>query len=362
MTADTSYRRLKDYCYFSSLSDSALESISKKLETVQFPAGAKIITEGEDADAFYLVSSGNVEVSRMTQTGEMEVLSAKSKGDGFGEMALLTCSPRIATVTAKTDVTLLKLLKTDFEEIVRVDTEFSDAVREKVHDYEQFNQLKSLSPFTHLESEKITLLFEKMKEQTYPPGENIINQGEKGDVYHIIKSGRVSVHKQMMKDEPEKVAVLGSGEAFGEEALITDSPRNATVTTEEETTVWTLSKPDFDEIMKSFFLDEVSSDDALNDREKVPFLDVRMQMEYDEEHIPDSINIPLDELRKRYSELDKNKEYYVYCLMGARSSSATFLLQTQGFRAKSIEGGILNWPGPVVEGEVGGVSDPFMPK
>jgi CRP-like cAMP-binding protein len=358
---ESTYKNLKSYCYFSSLSDNALEAVSKKLRTVTFPAGTRIINEGETADAFYLVSSGDVEVTKKARNGEMVTLSVKSKGEGFGEMALLTCSPRIATVTAKTDVSLLKLLKTDFEEIVRADTTFSEMLKEKVHDYDQYNAIKTLAPFTHLEPVKIPLLFEKLKVKKYPSGQNIIVQGEEGDIYYIIKSGRVAVMKKMLKDEPEKVAELTSGEAFGEEALITNSPRNATVQTLEETTVWSLSKPDFDEIMKSSFLEEVPADEAMKNQGDSTFLDVRMQMEFDEEHIPDAVNIPLDELRKRYSDLDRGKDYYVYCLVGARSASATFLLQSQGFRAKSIEGGILNWPGPVKEG-FDGVHEPFMPK
>jgi CRP-like cAMP-binding protein len=362
MTSEVSYKDLKKYCYFSNLSHNALEILSKKLQIVEHPAGTHIIREGEPADAFYMVKKGEVEVSKKTQTGKSTILSVKGDGEGFGEMALLTCSPRIASVAAKTDVILLKLLKSDFEDIVSMDTTFSQVVESKVHDYVQFNKIKTLDPFTHISEEKIPLLFEKLEERTYSPGENIVTQGDVGDRYFIIKSGRVAVLKKMLGDKPEQIAILTSGEAFGEEALITNSPRNATVQTLDETRVWTISKNDFDEIMKSTFLDEVSAQDVLNTNKENKYLDVRMKMEFDEEHIPDAVNIPLDELRNRYPELDRSKEYYVYCLIGARSASASFLLQSQGIKAKSIKGGILNWPGPVVESEhTDGVHASFKP-
>ncbi|HDO25616.1 MAG TPA: CoA-disulfide reductase, partial [Nitrospirae bacterium] len=65
-------------------------------------------------------------------------------------------------------------------------------------------------------------------------------------------------------------------------------------------------------------------------------ISIQLDIEFEEEHIPGAVNIPLDELRQRYGELRQDKEYFVYCLGGARSTSAAFLLNNQGFRARSI--------------------------
>jgi rhodanese-related sulfurtransferase len=176
-----------------------------------------------------------------------------------------------------------------------------------------------------------------------------------------MKSGKVGVLKKMLTDEPEHVATLEEGHGFGEEALIDNSIRNATVKAIDKTVVWTLAKSDFDSIMKSSFLEEITPEDILsNTKGQINYIDVRMKMEFDEEHIPEAINIPLDEFRHRYSELDTSKEYYVYCLMGARSATAAFLMNSQGLKAKSIKGGILEWPGAVEEGSEG-LHIPFKP-
>ena len=127
MTA-SSRTGLRKYCYFSSLSDSALEAISQKLAKAEFAAGTMIISEGAPSDAFYLLCNGEVEVLKKTKWGQPAKLSVMSRGDGFGEMALLTCSPRCCSVKAKTDVTLLRLDKAVFEEIVRNDSAFAEPV------------------------------------------------------------------------------------------------------------------------------------------------------------------------------------------------------------------------------------------
>jgi CRP-like cAMP-binding protein len=353
------YKDLKKYCYFSYLSDAALQAISNSLHPVEFPAGTEIIKEDAPANAFYLVKEGEVEVFKKTKWGQKAKLSVAGNNEGFGEMALLTCSPRCCSVTAKTDVKLLALLKADFEEIIRLDSAFPLLAEKRIQSYSLYNRIKTLQPFALLEPEKMAAVMAKLGERKYSAGENIIIQGEKGDVYYIIKSGRVAVYKKILGDEQEQVAVLHEGQGFGEEALITGTPRSATVQAAEDTIVWTLSHDEFERIMKSSFLDEISAEEVLK-KENPAYLDVRMQMEVNEERIPNAVHIPLDELRQRYSELDPSKEYFVYCLLGARSAIAAFLLKSQGFKAKSIKGGLLNWKGPV-EGESEGVHAAFTP-
>jgi rhodanese-related sulfurtransferase len=79
-------------------------------------------------------------------------------------------------------------------------------------------------------------------------------------------------------------------------------------------------------------------------------LDVRQPDEYFEAHIEGARLIPLDQLDQRVQELDPNQEIIVYCRSGYRSNQAARLLLIQGFtRVKSMKGGILAWPYPVVK-------------
>jgi rhodanese-related sulfurtransferase len=72
-------------------------------------------------------------------------------------------------------------------------------------------------------------------------------------------------------------------------------------------------------------------------------LDVRTAAEFDSGSIPGAINIPLDELRGRCSELSKEQPVVVYCQVGQRGHTATVYLRERGFDAVNLDGGWRTW-------------------
>jgi CRP-like cAMP-binding protein len=347
---------LRKYAYFSSLSDNAIETIAEKLSTVNFPAGAEIVKEGEVGGSFYFVKQGCLEVTKKTPTGQEAKISVLNSGEGFGEMALLTCSVRSSSVHAITDVTLYALSKSDFENIVLLESAFKNELLKDVDDHMQYNRIKTLQPFKLLEPEKMYAVMQKMTEKTYKPGENIIVQGEKGDNYYIIKSGRVAVLKKKKVGEgSEQVAELCDGEAFGEEALIRDDPRNATCQAMEETTVIVLNKKDFNQIVKAAFLDNIFPEEIPLETylDEYMIIDARIPAEYEEEHIWGAVNIPVEILRQKCAEFDRTKKYITYCLNDSRGMVAAFLLKNRGFNAQCLRGGVSGWLGKVETGSDG---------
>lgn len=344
---------LKKYRFFSGLSDSSLEVLSHKIRTVNFPAGTEIIREGTLGDSFYFVKEGQLEVTKKTKSGQTAALSVVGSGQAFGEMALLTCSVRSSSVRAVTDVVLYELSKSDFEDIVIEEAEFRHMLFNKVKDHRQYNKIKTLQPFELLTPDKMYLLMEKLVEKKYPAGSDVIVQGDKGDVYYIIKSGRVSVLKKKKGEtEYKEIAVLGEGDGFGEEALIRDDPRNATCRTLQETTVLVLDKRDFNQILRSSFVEnifpeEISTETYLDD---YVIIDARIPAEYAEEHIQGAVNIPVEILRTQCTDFDRTKKYVTYCLNDSRGMVGAFLLKSRGFDAKCLRGGVSAWEGPVSTG------------
>jgi hypothetical protein len=105
---------------FRPLAPAMLDRIAHKLEPATVPAGEVIVAEGGVSDRFYVIESGEVDV-----TQDDRHLRTESVGDVFGEIGLLRDVPRTATVTAETDTVLLTLSREDFLELVSSD----DAVR-----------------------------------------------------------------------------------------------------------------------------------------------------------------------------------------------------------------------------------------
>jgi putative ABC transport system ATP-binding protein len=103
----------------------------------------------------------------------------------------------------------------------------------------QSSVFKGLTPATLAE------VAEKMRRARFPAGTAIVRQGEAGDKFYLIRSGSVDVIVGLGTAEEHRVATLKEGEFFGERALITGEPRNATVAAREEVEAYALGKEDF---------------------------------------------------------------------------------------------------------------------
>ena len=100
---------LRSVPLFAPLSPPTLESLARSLEPVAVAAGADVIREGDHGDRFYVIADGELEVK---QNGL--VIARRTRGDGFGEIALMHDVPRTATVTARTQSQLYSLPRGDF--------------------------------------------------------------------------------------------------------------------------------------------------------------------------------------------------------------------------------------------------------
>ena len=138
-----------------------------------------------------------------------------------------------------------------------------------------------------------------------------------------------------------QLAELKEGNAFGEEALVADTVRNATVIMETDGMLLRLSKQDFNQLLRAPLLQKVTGDEAERRvAAGATWIDVRFPAEYRSDGFPGAINIPLDDIRQASAALDTAKEYIVYCQTGRRSSAAAFLLSQRGFNAVLLDGGM----------------------
>jgi CRP-like cAMP-binding protein len=117
-TVDARLRVLTDLGILAGLPPARLEAAERRAVVVPMAPGQTIIRQGARADRFYVVQDGEVEVTQERPDGGVAVLRRLGAGEGFGEIGLLTGSPRTATVTAITPGTLVALDGEAFLELV----------------------------------------------------------------------------------------------------------------------------------------------------------------------------------------------------------------------------------------------------
>jgi rhodanese-related sulfurtransferase len=194
--------------------------------------------------------------------------------------------------------------------------------------------------FSQLPPAHIDELLGRFERVAFKKGAVVIREGAEGDFYFVIETGRCKVER-MVGGVSMLLAELKSGDAFGEEALVSEVKRNATVTMKSDGTLLKLSKKDFVELLREPLLQRISAEDA---RAKAAggaqWIDVRYPSEYQYDKLPGAINIPLSDIRNAFGALDKGKEYVLYCQSERRSAAAAFLMAQRGYRAYVLAGGL----------------------
>jgi len=194
--------------------------------------------------------------------------------------------------------------------------------------------------FAQLPAAHIDELLRRFDRLTTAAGETVIREGDKGDYYYVVESGRFSVER-LVGGAKVLLAELKSGDAFGEEALVSEATRNATVTSLGAGELLRLARTHFDELLREPLLRRVAFPDAAEKvRRGALWLDVRYPSEYQYDKLPGAINVPLAEVRNMFGVLDRSREYVAYCQSGRRSAAAAFLFAQRGFRVWLLDGGL----------------------
>lgn len=169
-------------------------------------------------------------------------------------------------------------------------------------------------------------------------GDVIVRRGSAGDALYVVLRGMACVQTEAQSVYQGREIYLMPGDYFGEEALVADTPRNATVVMESDGAVARLDRAAFEQLIRPHVISE--ADDALMERSltadsdnKLVVIDVRFPIEFRLDGLPHSVNIPIPLLRARLHLLDKQRVHLITHHGGRRSELATFLLRQAGFSA-----------------------------
>jgi len=320
-----------------------LHALCKKTSVRELGQGRLLFKEGDEDDRAYYLISGKIEIRNAS--GASDTIEA---GDPAGKNALSPHIPRLRTAVALTDIEYLSIDSNLLDVMLTWDQtgsyEVSDLDSTIIESSEQdwMTALLRTKAFHKVPASNIQAIFTRMQQVQYKAGEEIIKQGEDGDYFYAIIGGKCTVVRETpLNNQGIRLAELGVGDTFGEEALISESKRNATVTMTKDGSVMRLSKDDFQSLLKEPMLEWVDYSAA---KAKVAsgaqWLDVRLPSEFESYHEADALNIPLYFIRLKLSQLDKDKLYVVCCDTSRRSSAAAFILNERGFKTLVLTGGL----------------------
>ncbi|MCD4658015.1 MAG: cyclic nucleotide-binding domain-containing protein, partial [Planctomycetes bacterium] len=253
---------LKQIPVFADFADDEILALINKFAEENYPADSEVIKIGELCSRFYIILKGRVQVQQeeshelthdkvLGKHAESNMINIAflRRGDFFGEQSLLANSPNSSTIVTIEPTTLLSLDKSDFELFA---TQFR-MVQQKLNvAFEFVELLEEMEVFRELSSQRVREISVRMIPRSYAKGDVIINEGEEGDAFYVIKKGIVDVFKQFDTDDEQILSEMKRGEYFGEIAMLKKSKRTATVVAKTKVELLRLDKVDFDELLGEY--------------------------------------------------------------------------------------------------------------
>lgn len=340
---------IKNLIPISSLNYENQAEIIKSVEAQQLTQGKVLFKLGQvDKKTVYLLKG---ELELRDADGKVSVITAGTHEAnypvGHNQPRRCTAVARIDSIFIAVDNDLMDVLLTWDQTTSYVVTEIDEQELGEASDTDWMTKILRSEIFMRIPPANIQKMFMRMEQLPVLAGEIIVKQGDQGDYYYILQKGECEVlRKSSDSDKAIRLAVLCPGDGFGEEALISDSVRNATVRMTQSGSLMRLSQDDFNELLKEPVLEQMDYHQAIDlvNSDEAIWLDVRLENEYSLSCLKNSINIPLYLLRLRAAKLDPAHKYIIYCDSGSRSATAAYLLSERGFDIAVLSGGYLSIP------------------
>ena len=333
---------LKRFSPLDGLKRDNLVALAKKVQIRELSPQQILFKEGDTEKMTVYVISGSLELLEGGQTASVVEGGTESARNPVSPMF-----PRKFTARAYDRVQFLSIDSDLLDVMLTWDQTGSYEVselQEKAEDGgdDWMTMLLQAKAFHKIPPANIQAIFMRMQQINYKAGDVVVKQGSEGDYFYVLTRGKCLVTRETpLNKDGIKLAELVVGDTFGEEALISDAKRNATVTMQTDGAVMRLGKDDFKRLLNEPMLDWVSPEQA----EQIvgsggKWLDVRLPSEFENHHKDGAINIPLYFIRLKINTLDKGTKYVVCCDTGRRSSAGAYILSERGFQAYVLEGGI----------------------
>jgi CRP-like cAMP-binding protein/Zn-dependent protease len=236
---------IDDLPAFDDLPEDVLSDLAGRVHLRILRAGEPVFRQGDQPDAFYVVRTGTVQIEdEDPETGDTRVLRTMARGESFGEMGLLGGHRRQATVRAVDEVELFSIDKGTFDRLLAEDMRAPDFG----HTMQALAELRELSIFHGLDSEQLNAILEHGEWITAAHGDELVTQGEPGDRFYVIESGKAEIIRDGVV-----LDAVSKGMYFGEVALLRDVPRTATVVAGTPMRLFALDRDGFELVVADAF-------------------------------------------------------------------------------------------------------------
>ena len=203
---------LQGHFLFTLMPVEKIKHLIKKMKTYTLEENEIVYTQGNIGINFFIVIKGTLDLQRNDES-----VSTLNPNDCFGELGLIQDEERDSTVTTLEKSVLRGIDRSSYRQALSF-------INEKKHE-ENFNFIKSVPLFKELTNTQLQQLLPILVMQKFTPGQRIVTEGEAGDLLYIVKEGTVHCTKKgvLLRD-------FNIGESFGEQALLYQSKRKATIT------------------------------------------------------------------------------------------------------------------------------------
>ncbi len=338
------FNLLKNFSPLDGLKRDNLAALARKVQLRELSPQQILFKEGDTEKRTIYIVSGSLEL--IDDQGKVESLIEGGTDEARNPVAAMF--PRRVTGRARDrvqyiaiDSDLLDVMLT-WDQTGSYEVSELHGISEEASGDDWMTVLLGTKAFHKIPPANIQAIFMRMQQINYKAGDVVLKQGSAGDYFYVLTRGRSLVTRETpLNKDGIKLADLVVGDTFGEEALISDAKRNATVTMTTDGAVMRLGKDDFKRLMNEPMLDWVGMEQA----EEIvknggKWLDVRLPSEFENKHLDGAINIPLYFIRLKINTLDENIEYVLCCDTGRRSSAGAYILSERGYKAHVLKDGI----------------------
>lgn len=320
-----------------------LQELRKHLHIESIPAGTCLFTRGEKNTKVHYLLDGEVDFIINHARTTISALAPQAR------QPLDPHHPRHFTAITRTPVHILRIDRALLDVFVAHGQRNGYVVKDIADDTApttDTNWMETILKskiFQKIPPINIQIMFTKLHEITARKGEIIFRQNQPGDDFYLIKSGSCAVLRLNSTDEGWRmVAELNSGQGFGEEALIADKPRNATIQMTSDGILMRLSREDFNALLKTPVVRTVRLDNAKSlINEGAIWFDVRPA---GSPGLPPTFHgalaIPLENIRDNITKISPDQPLVVFSDDEQRSACAAYLLNAYGIEAIVLDGGL----------------------